>query len=36
VPEGQTILDFTESRCDEVAVASAGSYASHLYLALDR
>ena len=31
VPEGQTILDF-ESSDNGVEVASAGPYASHLYL----
>jgi len=35
VPEGQTILDFTEARDDGVAVASAGTCASHLHLASD-
>jgi len=35
-PEMKTILDFTEARDDGVAVASAGSYANHLHLTLDR
>jgi len=34
-PERQTILDFTEARDDEVAVASTGPYANHLHLAPD-
>jgi len=35
--EEQTILDFTETRDDGVAVASAaGPYASHLHLIPDR
>jgi len=29
-------MDFTGARNDGVAVASAGSYANHLHLALDR
>jgi len=29
-------LDFTVARDDAVAVASAGPYANHLHLALDR
>jgi len=32
-PERQTILDFTGAIDDEVAVASAGPYANHFYLA---
>ena len=36
VPEGQTILDFTEARDDGEAVASAGPYANNLHLAPDR
>ena len=32
----KAILDFTGARDDGVAVASAGSYANHLHLALDR
>ena len=36
VPEGQTILHFTEASDDGVAVARGGLYASHLYLAADR
>jgi len=32
----KTILDFNEARDDGVAVASAGPYANHLHLALDR
>jgi len=32
VPEGQTILYFTEAEMLGVAVASAGPYASHLHL----
>ena len=36
VPEGQTILDFTEARDDGEAVASAGLYANHLHFTLDR
>jgi len=37
-PERQTILDFTGARNDgvAVAVALAGPYANHLYLAQDR
>jgi len=34
--KGITILDFNEERDDQVAVASAGPYANHLHLALDR
>jgi len=34
--KGKTILDFTEARDDEVAVASAGPYANHLHLTPDR
>jgi len=33
---GRTILDFNETRDDEVAVASAGPYAIHLHLAPNR
>jgi len=35
-PEKQTILDFTGTRDDGVAVASAGPYANDLQLAADR
>ena len=35
-PKGKTILDFNEARDDVIAVASAGPYANHLHLALDR
>ena len=35
-PERQSILDFTGTRDDRVAVASAGLYANHLHLAADR
>ena len=34
--KGRTILDFTEARDDGVAEASAGRYANHLHLALNR
>ena len=34
--KGKTNLDFNEARDSEVAVASVGSYANHLHLALDR
>jgi len=34
--KGQTNRDFNEARDDGVAVASAGPYANHLHLALDR
>jgi len=32
----KSVLDFNEARDDGVAVASAGLYANHLHLALDR
>jgi len=35
-PERQTVLDFTDTKNDGVAVASAGPYANHLHLAPDR
>jgi len=34
--KGENILDFNEARDDEVAVASAGSYATHLHLDPDK
>ena len=36
VPEGKTVLDFAEARDDGVAVASAGPYANHVHLTVDR
>ena len=36
VPEGYTILGFTEAETMGVAVASAKPYASHLHLAPDK
>jgi len=34
--KGYTNLDFNEARNDKMAVASAGPYANHFYLAADR
>jgi len=34
--KGSTILDFTETRDDGVAVASAGPYVKHLHFGSDR
>jgi len=34
--KGRTVLDFNEARDTGVAVASAGPYANHLHLALDK
>jgi len=34
--KGTAILDFNAAKHDGVVVASAGPYADHLYLALDR